>query len=65
MQTLQILIERFFGLLIPRVLSRKSLRLGRSIMSRAITLQTMLVHVLDIRGGLEAGFCLIINCFFY
>lgn len=65
MQALQILIRRFFGLLIPRFPSSKALRLGRHSMNRAITLRTMLVYVLDIRGGLEAGFCLRINCFFY
>ena len=54
----------FFGWLILRIPGRRSLELGHSSISGAITLWAMLIHLSENGGRLEAGFCLSINRFF-
>lgn len=53
------------GGLVLRILGGKSLRFGRGGVRETVTPRATLIHVPNVRRGLETGFCLDINCFFY
>lgn len=53
------------GELVPRIPGSRGLGLGRGGVREIVTPRAMLIHVSDVRRGLETNFCLGINCFFY
>ena len=51
--------------LVPRILGGRGLRFDRGGVRGTVTPWATLIHVSDVRRGLETGLCLGINCFFY